>query len=270
MTSELADRIPAHHTLLARAGSWRILDDHQFGTAAENVARDGLLGEAVARGDSPSLWRVWENAQSLVVSRQESNLASFEQAAQSMAAAAWPVVVRETGGSAVPHGPGILQLSMIMPRSVVMGFSTDAVYQLLSDPLQQTLSSFGISSQFGSVPDAYCDGRFNLVVAKKKIAGTAQAWRANVATNKGLKAGTKEGYVLAHATLFVCMDAEITTAAVNRFYTLAGVANRFEPKALTTADSCLRQSDSGSYGNSSRQLLKEVRSRLITTLQNYL
>ncbi len=217
--------------------NWRILDDRSFSTVQEGVTRDVDLGHAVANGAAPT-FRLWENRQALVVSRHDMQLPHIARAVEHMEEAGWPVVTRETGGSAVPLGPGILNLSLVLPRSMVTGasgYSMDTVYRLLCDPIQQALATINIPTVFGSVPGAFCDGRFNLVAGGKKIAGTAQVSRANIAA----KGTTREGYVLAHAALFVDIDTHKITEIVNRFYNIAGKAKRFNYQDITSVRHCI-------------------------------
>ena len=237
---------------------WRIWDDRDFYTAGEGVARDAMLGRSVAIGAAPT-YRLWQNEPALIVSRQDMRLPNFAVATEWMNKAGWPVVMRDTGGTAVPVGPGVLNISLVLPRSLVVsmpGYAMDAVYRLLCDPVQRALESFDVPTVFGSVPGAFCDGRFNLVAERKKIAGTAQVWRANVALN-----GTnREGYVLAHAALLVDVDPQEVTELVNRFYSMAGKAGKFDHEEIISLRHCIA---SGLYPrdkSGGRSLMKNIRS----------
>ena len=247
---------------LAAIGNWRIWDDRRQSSAHDNVARDARMGHAIARGEARPTLRLWENVQALVVSRKDTALPGFAAAAELLASEGWPVVVRETGGSAVPHGPGVLQLSLVMPRSLATDLSIDTLFQQLCQPIQMALATLGIASEYGRVPAAFCDGRYNLVVAGKKIAGTAQVWRANIGRDRA----TKEGYVLAHASLFVDVDKAVFTQVVNRFYALAGADVMFDENALTTVLDCHSLSEK----TGSVQLVDSVRSGIICSLSKIL
>jgi lipoate-protein ligase A len=98
----------------------------------------------------------------------------------------------------------------------------------------EAIASLGIHADCRSVPAAFCDGRYNLAVGPAKIAGTAQRWRKR--TVEGV---TRQG-VIAHALLLVDGDPKAMTAAVNRFYRLAGGAQRFDAEAVTTIARCLK------------------------------
>ncbi len=250
----------------AETGHWRIWDDRAFATAEEGVARDVDLGHAVAQGAGPT-FRLWENHRALVVSRQDLRLPHIARAVNHMGKAGWPVVARETGGTAVAMGPGVLNLSLVLPRSLVTdvpGYTIDTVYQLLCEPIRRVLSTLGIAARFGCVPGAFCDGRFNLVARGKKIAGTAQVSHANIATN----GNRKEGYVLAHASLLVDVDARSLTDVVNRFYDSAGGSARFSDRDVTSVRHCL--ADAGDVGHQTGvgTLTNEVRAQVLSSIRS--
>ncbi|MGW8247439.1 MAG: lipoate--protein ligase family protein [Acidiferrobacterales bacterium] len=204
---------------------WRILDDREFDTPQQGMARDAELGVEVANGGPPT-FRLWSNPQSLAISHQDTRLPGFADAVEVMTATGWPLVVRETGGSAVPLGQGVLNLSLVIPRSLLAdypGTSLEMIYGLLCKPIRQTLSTLNINSVFGSVPGAFCDGRFNLVAKGRKLVGTAQVWRGNRAE----QTANGDGYVLAQAALLVDVDAQAVTDVVSRFYRLAGRPTQF-------------------------------------------
>lgn len=254
-------RVPA-----AASNQWRAWDDRDFYTPLEGVARDAILGNAVANGAAPT-FRFWQNRRSLAVSRQDLQLPNFASAAAQMNAAGWPVVARESGGSAIPLGPGILNISLVMPRSLVAatpGYGMDTVYHLLCEPIRQALASIELPTEFGSVPGAFCDGRFNLVAAGKKIAGTAQVWRANVAE----RGAAKEGYVLAHAVLFVDIDPYLITETVNRFYRLAGRAARYSANDITSVRHAIACNQTRKHFADSNTLADRLRARMVSVVEH--
>ena len=213
---------------------WHFWDDRAGGDPEARLARDVALGEAMARADSLPTFRLWQNRRALVVSRRESRLQRFEAASLRLAQEGWPVLVRDSGGGAVPHGEGILHLSLVLPRSDAPAFSIEALYRALCKPLRIALGGLGIETDLGAVPGAFCDGRFNLIHRGRKLAGTAQRWRGGPAG-----AGAIGGYVLAHALLVVDHDLAAANAALNRFYALARSDRRVDPHASTTVRACL-------------------------------
>ncbi len=196
--------------------------------------RPGVAGEtdlldAVERGLLPAAARVWEGPRAVVASRADARLPGFAEARRHLAAAGWPVAVRESGGAAVPHAPGILHLSLAFRPPEGAPTTLEAAYALLLDPFIRLLGGFGLRARVGEVPRSFCDGRFNLVLDGRKIAGTAQRWRARPGA-----AIPGRGAILAHALLLVDVDRSEVTGAVNRFYRLAGADRSFDADSLVT------------------------------------
>lgn len=207
----------------AVAGAWRIWDDRAAGDAAGRLARDAELLEAVRAGRAEPTARIWECGRCVAVSRADRRLPHFERAAEVLAAEGWPVLVRESGGAAVPQAPGILCLSLAFrpERSTL-----ESSYALLCEMVARALGALGVEASIGNVPGSFCDGRFDVAVDGRKIAGTAQRWRA--------RPGSVRGAILAHALVLVDVDRAAATRAVNRFYALAGDGRRTEPEAMVT------------------------------------
>ena len=244
---------------------WHFWDDRAGGDPEARQARDVALGEAMARADSLPTFRLWQNQRALVVSRRESRLKWFEAASLRLAQEGWPVLVRDSGGGAVPHGEGILHLSLVLPRGDAPIFSFEALYRALCKPLRSALGGLGIETDFGEVPGAFCDGRFNLIHRGRKLAGTAQRWRGGPAGT-----GVIGGYALAHALLVVDHDLRAANAALNRFYALVGSDLRVDPRASTTVRACLCAGGHPSKLPPGKRLTDTVRARVAAVTKSIL
>ena len=154
-------------------------------------------------------------------------------AEQALGARGWPVLLRDSGGSAVPHAPGILHLSLAFRPPDGPRCTLESAYEALALPLIRTLNRLGVEARFGDAPGSFCDGRFNLVVGTRKIAGTAQRWRARPGAS-----APGRGAVLAHALLLVEGDVAEWTGIVNAFYAAAGAPREHRPDTSTTVAEC--------------------------------
>lgn len=74
------------------------------------------------------------------------------------------------------HSPAVL-CATLMFDSPAVAPSVDAAYTVLVDVLLRALTDVGVSAAVGSAPGAPCDGRFNVVVEGRKLAGTAMRCR---------------------------------------------------------------------------------------------
>jgi|GEM_PF-1428612 len=196
-----------------------------------NTELDGELGKAVARFQRPPVIRLWQSANQpgISVSRKDVATASGQRAKEILEAEGWDVVVRETGGTAVPQGPGVLHISFILPRTQQQ-VTTDAFYRLLCWPLLDWLQTLGLTARTGELAGSYCDGTYNVLVNQRKLVGTAQAWRGGLA---GL-AARHPGYILAHAHLVIEYDLTAAVRCINRFYELAEATYRVLPHTSTS------------------------------------
>ena len=95
------------------------------------------------------------------------------------------------------------------------------------------LQEYGIAAVTGAARGSFCDGRYNVLVGGRKIAGTAQR---RVERRGG-------GALLAQATLLVAPDLELITRVVSAFYAVGGGGNALPSVASITS---LQQHVSGS------------------------
>lgn len=196
-----------------------------------NIDLDTELGQAVARGEQPPLVRIWRSArqQGIALSKRDVAGPKAEAAVAAFAAEGLQIVVRNTGGTAVPQGPGVLHLSYLLPRTADP-VTTDDYYRLLCTPLIEWLATLGITADTGALAGSYCDGTYNVLCGGKKLVGTAQAWRGGLA---GMSS-RHPGYVLAHASIVIAYDLALATERINRFYTLAGNPYRVDAATSTS------------------------------------
>ncbi|WP_210395946.1 lipoate--protein ligase family protein [Motiliproteus sediminis] len=204
---------------------WLLRDDPLTTDTAANIAVDTHLLRKLQPGQG--IARLWENPRSLVITRRETRLPRYSEACVTLAQAGWPVVVRDSGGTAVPHEPGVLHLSLIFTLPADYRYDLDLVYQALCEPIKRAFSALGVESEFGNVPDAYCDGRYNLIVNGRKITGTAQRLIPLSGGGHG---------VLAQAMINVTTDVETGNERVNQFYALAGDPRHYRSDASTSLD----------------------------------
>ena len=197
---------------------WAITSEAELEDPKSAVERDEKLLEQVGAEKEPATLRIWRTTKSIAVPRHFSLNDRFPIAERYLKNGDWPVVLRSSGGSAMPQGPGIVNISMIFPHDRSM--SIDAVFQMLTDPLIDFCDYLGFSASVGAVPGSFCDGSYNLVVNQQKLAGTAQR--------------RKKHAVLAHAALQVELDLVDTCCSINYLNEQLGREERCRPEAATT------------------------------------
>jgi octanoyl-[GcvH]:protein N-octanoyltransferase len=198
-------------------------------TPEENLELDTKIALEVANGKRPPTIRLWRDCDvpGIVVSKKDVSGPHGSDAMEKVEGLGYHVYVRQTGGTAVPHARGVLNLSMMFPRRPDSG-TTDDFYRILCKPQIDWLSTYGIHAGTGEVPGSYCDGKYNVIVSGKKLVGTAQSWRGGLA---GM-ASRHPGYILAHACIMIDVDLEWAIHLINQFYEWTD--NPYRADALTS------------------------------------
>jgi len=201
MPNELSDR-----------SLWTVRDYRQrvdLPSAEEMLALEGSIPVPEGRKGLIVLWR---SQPCLVVSQLDSRLPTFHLAQLQLQKEGWPISMRRSGGSAFPQGPGILNVTVITEADNEFAGTIEEGYRWFCGRCEQGLSELGIESTTASVEGSFCDGRYNLTVAGKKLAGTSQRW------------SRRDGKVrkLFHCGLLMDIDKQAVCTAVNHFYLQAG------------------------------------------------
>ena len=152
---------------------------------------------------------------------------SFQTACHALAAEGLQVHVRLSGGGVVPQGAGVLNLHLgyivNTPNPLLVA---EAHYQALCGLLTDLFEHFGIRTSAQTVQGSFCDGRYNLAAAGRKIAGTAQHWQRD-------QSAANRYRVLSHAVILAADPAMLTERA-NRFEQALGSATHYRADKTTS------------------------------------
>jgi len=141
-----------------------------------NVDRDLALLDAVLAGPDPSRRvRIWTNPACVVISKRLAGQGSIASLAAHLRTSGFALAVRASGGTAVVHRPGVLNISLA--RVDRPGASMGEAYGELTALLGRALRRLGLATEAGPAPGAYCDGAHNLLWQGRKLAGTAAVVR---------------------------------------------------------------------------------------------
>lgn len=178
----------------------------QFQTPEAGLAAESrLLADCAADGRSRLL--IWQaEGRAIVAPAALSRRDGFAIAAHRSAERGWPVLLRPTGGGAVPQGAGVINLAMTWRAPA--GTTLDSAYRRICAPISAALSAAGIATTTGATAGSFCDGAFNLNASDRKIVGTAQRW----------KAGPAGPTVLAHALVLFDLALDAAVEAVKGLY----------------------------------------------------
>lgn len=174
---------------------------------------------AAAGGHKKLTWMIWQTGHCIVVPQNHLTRPGFDSAASASAARGYPVYGRDTSGGALVQGAGVINLSMVFSIGPDIRDRIPISYRFLCEPIIALLRERGIEGTFDAVPGTMCDGKYNIVVADRKLAGTAQRWRS-------FGQALDEYAVLAHLALFVDLEHGAASEAVNAYYLDAGIENK--------------------------------------------
>ncbi|MEH6471119.1 MAG: hypothetical protein V7752_07705 [Halopseudomonas sp.] len=189
----------------------------------EGLQQELELLELVANNRLEHGFRIWRCRRAMVVPASISRNPGFERASRVLEEKGWPVIIRKTGGDLVPQSPGLLNVSLVFRQRRSKG-SIDASYQALCRPLIAAFKSLGIDAYCASVPGAFCDGDYNLVVDGQKLAGTAQRWRRIASSGDG----NGDSAVLVHAVILCRDELPELWGISNDFYRHCGIERYVE------------------------------------------
>ena len=199
------------------------------GEGQDAISRDSeILEHFLEDGNHEPALRLWVNHQCLVTTAAMSRRQGFAEACLQAEAWGWPVYVRASGGSTIVHRPGILNISLFQSGEGLPP-SLGTAYQSLTDILVSALNALGIRADTGSVPGCYCDGRYNVRVEGRRIAGTA-CRRKN--------RGERYAQVL-HAAMLVSGNLRKDMDIVSRFERLFGIDQNYAPDACCSIEMLL-------------------------------
>ena len=176
------------------------------------IARDETLAAQVAAGERPSTIRIWTNRRALVAPRWQLRGNEGHELLDRLGNA-WPLCGRGSGGAVVAHGPGTLNMSLVVPARSSTTPSIDEAYGTWFDLLAEALrDAYGIQAAASKVDGAFCNGRYDAAVSGRKLAGTAQMRR--------------RGSVVVHGTILVDVVATDYVELVSRAERVCGSMTR--------------------------------------------
>lgn len=204
------------------------LDESPFAlqrpSVAQGLAMEEALLESICQGESELGLLAWSpRDRALVMPRRHERVEGFPEARLALRERGWPILFRSTGGTPVPQCEAVVNVALALRCRV--GSSAAHLewgYHRLGDPWCAWLAALGVAdADLGSAPGSYCDGRFNVRIAGRKLVGTAQRWRR--------VRGCRDMALLVHGAMQVGETPEALVAVVNDYQAAIGDPERFHP-----------------------------------------
>jgi octanoyl-[GcvH]:protein N-octanoyltransferase len=136
-------------------------------------ALDVLLGRHTGEGGG-SVLHIWNHPRAFVIGSKDSRLPRAADAIRWLERQGYSVLVRNSGGAAVPLDLGVVNLSLILPieATASSGFRDD--FELMYALIRDTAADYGCKAERGEVAGSYCPGDYDLQVDGLKFCGIAQ------------------------------------------------------------------------------------------------
>jgi octanoyl-[GcvH]:protein N-octanoyltransferase len=117
---------------------------------------------------------LWRHPRAFVIGSKDSRLPGAAGAVKWLERQGYSVLVRNSGGAAVPLDQGVVNVSLILPidAQIPQGFYAD--FERMYSLIRRTLSAFGCEITRGEVAGSYCPGDYDLQVDGLKFCGIAQ------------------------------------------------------------------------------------------------
>ncbi|NIK76956.1 octanoyl-[GcvH]:protein N-octanoyltransferase [Paenibacillus castaneae] len=136
-------------------------------------ALDELLCRRTGQG-GPAICHIWRHPQAFVMGLRDSKLPGAGAAQQWLESMGWSTIVRNSGGAAVPLDLGVINISLIMPKSDALSFHFHDDFERMYGLIRHALEAYGCQVDKGEIAGAYCPGEFDLSINGYKFCGIAQ------------------------------------------------------------------------------------------------
>ncbi|MDI4650033.1 lipoate--protein ligase family protein [Cohnella hashimotonis] len=177
-------------------------------------ALDELLCRAAGAG-GPAVCHLWRHPRAFVMGLRDSRLPRAREAADRLADQGYGVAVRNSGGAAVPLDPGVVNLSLILPKDRAEDMAFHGDFERMYDLIRLAVRQLGGEAAKGEVVGSYCPGDFDLSIAGRKFCGIAQ--------RRQVKSYSVQAFVIAEG------EGDERARVVREFYGLA--ADGADPSA---------------------------------------
>lgn len=154
-----------------------LFEHMQGGDMLLPFAYEETLCRDVGAGLVPPSLHIWSHTGGVALGLRDSRLPCAEAAMRSLEAAGLRAAVRHSGGAAVPLDSGVVNVSLILPKSRgTLDFHRD--FRLLASLIAEAtgLSHPAAAPQVmaGEIAGSYCPGEYDLSIGGRKFCGIAQ------------------------------------------------------------------------------------------------
>jgi octanoyl-[GcvH]:protein N-octanoyltransferase len=159
----------------------------------------------VAKG-APPLIHMWRHQRAFILGLRDRKLPYALEAMAWLEQQGYHVMVRHSGGAAVPLDGGVVNLSLILPKPQgVIDFRDD--FETMVHIIRRSLSKLTNEVRVGEIKGSYCPGDYDLSMGGRKFCGIAQR--------------RQTGAFIVQAFIVIEEDGERRARLVQDFYRIA-------------------------------------------------
>lgn len=164
-----------HPEELLYQSTWRIIDQSHHAAdldALQSFAMDDTLCTQVGRHQSLPTARTWVHRDTVVLGIKDARLPFINGGIKYLNEQGYQVVVRNSGGLAVPLDEGVLNITLVFSEQQKV--SIDRGYEAMVTFIRRMLESYNVTMDTGEITRSYCPGKYDLSINGKKFAGISQ------------------------------------------------------------------------------------------------
>ncbi|UHA76002.1 lipoate--protein ligase family protein [Paenibacillus sp. 481] len=143
-----------------------------------SFALDELLCKQTGKG-GPPICHLWRHPRAFSMGLRDSRLPLAAQAQQWLEAQGYSTAIRNSGGAAVPLDLGVVNVSLILPKTGQEDVHFHSDFERMYRLIQLALHASGGKVDKGEIEGAYCPGDYDLSVGGRKFCGIAQRRQAH-------------------------------------------------------------------------------------------
>jgi octanoyl-[GcvH]:protein N-octanoyltransferase len=174
---------------------------------ADPFLQDEWLSHQV-QSEGDAIVHFWRCDVALVIGQRDRQMPGIDRAVVDLANEWIPVLVRQSGGAAVPLDEGVLNVSFVFPNDSAR-FAIDDDFHFASEVMTKSILQLTPDADIrvGEISGSYCPGRIDLSIGGRKFCGISQRRYARA--------------TIVQAFLNVTGVTEQRTSVARRFYDLA-------------------------------------------------
>ncbi|MFS1511183.1 lipoate--protein ligase family protein [Chengkuizengella sp. SCS-71B] len=135
-------------------------------------AFDEVYCRKVGLGQTPMI-HVWRHQKGFVLGMRDWKLPNAKEGVLWLQKQGYDVMVRHSGGAAVPLDKGVINISIILPK-LTGEINIHHDFEIMYQYIKNTLSGFPQEINKGEVVGSYCPGDYDLSIHGFKFCGIAQ------------------------------------------------------------------------------------------------